>query len=60
MVTDAKAAFTYMAIREMGYSGEEVGGYLNMAGYSAIRRSQNGKQVLENRALDPSTFFQKP
>lgn len=60
MVTDAKAAFTYMAIREMGYSGEEVGGYLNMAGYSAIRRSQNGKQVLENRGLDPSTFFQKP
>jgi len=54
---DAKAAFTYLAIREMGYSGKEVGDYLNMAGYSAIRRSETGKKVLENRGLDASQFI---
>jgi len=28
----------YLAIKELGYSGREVGSFLNMRSYSAIRR----------------------
>ena len=37
-VVDAKAVFGYLAIKKMGYSGREVGTFLNMRSYSAIRR----------------------
>ncbi len=37
VVTEAKASFSYLAIRKMGYSGREVGQFLNMRSYSAIR-----------------------
>jgi len=57
IVTEAKAAFCHLAIREMGYTGREVGEFLNMAGYSAIRRSEYGRQVLENRSLDVSNLL---
>jgi len=30
--------FGYIAIKQMGYSGREVGRFLNMRSYSAIRR----------------------
>jgi len=41
--TEAKAIFSYLAIKDMGYSGREVGHFLNMRGYSAIRRSEKEK-----------------
>ena len=48
-VVEAKSAFGYLAIKRMGYSGREVGSFLNMRSYSAIRRSQEGKKVVDNR-----------
>jgi len=36
-VIEAKASFGYLAIKAMGYSGREVGQFLNMRSYSAIR-----------------------
>ena len=33
-----ESAFGYLAIKKMGYSGREVGSFLNMRSYSAIRR----------------------
>ena len=37
-VTEAKSAFGHLAIKKMGYSGREIGRFLNMRSYSAIRR----------------------
>jgi len=37
-VVEAKSAFGYLAINKMAYSGREVGNFLNMRSYSAIRR----------------------
>ena len=37
-IVEAKSAFGYIAIKQMGYSGREVGRFLNMRSYSAIRR----------------------
>ena len=51
-VTEAKSAFGYLAIKKMGYSGREIGRFLNMRSYSAIRRAQEGKKV-----IDKSEFF---
>ena len=48
-VVDAKAVFGYLAIKKMGYSGREVGTFLNMRTYNAIRRAQEGKTVIDNR-----------
>ena len=46
-VTEAKSAFGYLAIKKMGYSGREIGRFLNMRSYSAIRRAQEGKKVID-------------
>jgi len=48
-VVEAKSAFGYLAIKKMAYSGREVGNFLNMRSYSAIRRAQEGKKVVDNR-----------
>jgi len=48
-VVEAKSAFGYLAIKKMGYSGREVGSFLNMRSYSAIRRAQEGQKVVDNR-----------
>ena len=48
-VVKAKSTFGYLAIKEMGYSGREIGSFLNMRSYSAIRRVQEGKKVVDNR-----------
>jgi hypothetical protein len=48
-VVEAKSAFGYLAIKKMGYSGREVGSFLNMRSYSAIRRAQEGKKLIDNR-----------
>ena len=48
-VVKAKSTFGYLAIKEMGYSGREIGSFLNMRSYSAIRRAQEGKKVVDNR-----------
>jgi len=48
-VVEAKSAFGYLAIKKMGYSGREVGSFLNMRSYSAIRRAQAGKKVIDKR-----------
>ena len=48
-VVEAKSAFGYLAIKKMGYSGREVGSFLNMRSYSAIRRAQEGQEVVDNR-----------
>jgi hypothetical protein len=31
----------------MGYSGREIGRFLNMRSYSAIRRAQEGKKIID-------------
>jgi REP element-mobilizing transposase RayT len=48
-VSEAKAAFSCLAIKKMGYSGREVGRFLNMRSYSAIRRSEEGEKILDKR-----------
>ena len=44
----AKSAFGYIAIKQMGYSGREVGRFLNMRSYGAIRRPARFAFVSEN------------
>jgi hypothetical protein len=51
VVTEAKASFSYLAIRKMGYSGREVGQFLNMRSYSAIRISEKGKEIVDKRGI---------
>jgi len=41
----------------MGYSGVEVGDYLNVHGYSAMRLSQKGPEILQANGLALSTFL---
>jgi chromosomal replication initiation ATPase DnaA len=48
-VTEARAAFGCLAIKKMGYSGREVGQFLNMRSYSAIRRAEEGDKILDKR-----------
>lgn len=48
-IVEAKSAFGYIAIKQMGYSGREVGRFLNMRSYSAIRRSEQGEKILDKR-----------
>ena len=43
---EAKSAFGYLAIKKMGYPGREIGRFLNMRSYGAIRRAQEGKKVI--------------
>jgi hypothetical protein len=43
----AKAIFGYLSIKEMGYSGREVGKFLNIRGYSAIRRAEEGQKIID-------------
>ena len=50
-VTEAKASFGYLAIKAMGYSGREVGQFLNIRSYSAIRISEKGKEILDKRGI---------
>ncbi len=50
-VTEAKASFDYLAIKAMGYSGREVGQFLNIRSYSAIRISEKGKEILDKRGI---------
>jgi len=50
-VTEAKASFSYFAIKAMGYSGREVGQFLNIRSYSAIRISEKGKEILDKRGI---------
>jgi len=57
-VVDAKAVFGYLAIKKMGYSGREVGTFLNMRSYSAIRRAQEGKIVIDKRQLMWDSFLE--
>ena len=49
-MVQAKSVFGYLAIKKMGYSGREVGSFLNIRSYSAIRRAQEGQKVVDNRA----------
>jgi len=56
-VVDAKSIFSYLAIKKMGYSGVEVGDYLNVRGYSAMRLSQKGPEILQANGLALSTFL---
>ena len=48
-IVEAKSAFGYIAIKQMGYSGREVGRFLNMRSYSAIRRSHEGRKVIDKK-----------
>ena len=50
-VTEAKASFGYLAIKAMGYSGREVGQFLNIRSYSAIRISDKGKEIFDKRGI---------
>jgi hypothetical protein len=43
-VTEAKASFSY-------YSGREVGQFLNIRSYSAIRISEKGKEIFDKRGI---------
>lgn len=48
-VTQARAAFGYLSIKKMGFSGREVGRFLNIRGYSAIRRAEMGRIIVNKR-----------
>ena len=48
-IVEAKSAFGYIAIKQMGYSGREVGRFLNIRSYSAIRRAQEGRKVIDKK-----------
>ncbi len=50
-VTQAKSVFGYLSIKKMGYSGREVGKFLNMRGYSAIRRAEAGEIIIDTGSL---------
>ncbi len=50
-VVEAKSAFGYIAIKQLGYSGRELGKFLNMRSYSAIRRAQEGKKVIDKNQI---------
>ncbi len=45
-VTRAKSVFGYLSIKKMGYTGREVGTFLNIRGYSAIRRAEEGEKII--------------
>ncbi len=34
----------------MGYTGREVGRYLNIRGYSAIRRAAHGEEIVDKHS----------
>lgn len=46
-ISQAKSVFGYVSIKEMGYIGREVGKYLNIRGYSAIRRAAEGEKIID-------------
>ena len=46
-VTQAKSVFGYLSIKRMGYSGREVGKFMNIRGYSAIRRAEVGQIIVD-------------
>ena len=46
-VTQAKSVFGYLSIKRMGYSGREVGKFLNIRSYSAIRRAEVGQIMVD-------------
>ena len=52
-VTQAKSVFGYLSIKRMGYSGREVGKFLNIRSYSAIRRAEVG-QIMADK--DPQLW----
>jgi len=56
--TEAKAIFSYLAIKDMGYSGREVGHFLNMRSYSAIRRSEKGKEIFDKKRISRDLFYE--
>ena len=45
-VTRARSVFSYIAVKQMGYTGREVGRYLNIRSYSAIRRAAHGEEIV--------------
>lgn len=49
LVPEARATFGCLAIKKMGYSGREIGQFLNMRSYSAIRRAEEGEKILDKR-----------
>ena len=46
-VAQARSAFGYLSIKEMGYSGREVGKFLNIQSYSAVRCAEMGKVLFD-------------
>jgi len=50
VVSRAKSVFSYIAVTKMGYTGREVGRYLNIRGYSAIRRAAHGKEIVDKHS----------
>ena len=46
-ISRAKSVFGYLSIKEMGYTGREVGRFLNIRGYSAIRRAEEGRKIVD-------------
>ena len=56
-LVDAKSVFGYLSIKKMGYSGREVGAFLNIRGYSALRRAKEGKIVVDKRQLMWDSFL---
>lgn len=47
VVSRGKSVFCYIAVEQMGYTGREVGRYLTIRGYSALRRAAQGKEFAD-------------
>ena len=48
LVSKARSVISYMAVREMGYSGVEVGRILNLSGPGMTRGIEKGKKIICN------------
>jgi len=45
-VSKARSVISYMAVREMGYSGVEVGRILNLSGAGVTKSVEKGKRII--------------
>ncbi len=47
-MSKARSVVSYIAVREMGYSGVEVGRILNLSGPGVTRGIEKGKKIICN------------
>ena len=47
-MSKARSVISYVAVREMGYSGVDVGRLLNLSGAAVTRGIEKGKKIICN------------